>query len=221
MIGKGPMAVLVALLACGCASTTNDRPAGTTPDNYPVGTTGTTPADPNEPSQVSSNRRGLVPVGQEMDVRLQTTLNSGTATVEQRFEATTAVDLMQGSTVLVPAGSTVRGIVSNVEKAGRVDRTGRLTLAFDEIVVNGREYPLRAMATQVFESGGIKDEVKTVGTAGAVGAIVGGIIGGVKGALIGAAVGSGGVIAATEGKDIDLPAGTIVRLRLDAPLQLR
>ena len=219
MFCKGSTAVLAALLTCGCASTMSDQPTSTTPGNYPVGTTGTT--DQSAPAQVSTERRGQVPVGQEIDVRLQTGLNSGTATAEQRFEATTVVDLMQGSTVLVPAGSTVRGVVSNVESAGRVDRTGRLTLAFDQIVVNGREYPMRAMATQVFESGGIREEAMTVGTAGAVGAIVGGIIGGAKGALIGAAVGGGGVIAATEGKEVDLPAGTIVRLRLDSPLQLR
>jgi hypothetical protein len=193
----------------------------TTPDPAPVGTTGTTPTDPTAPEQVASSDRGVIPVGQQLDVRLQTALSSATATAEQRFEATTAVDLMQGDRVLIPAGSTVRGVVSSVEKAGRVERTGRLTLAFDQVVVNGREYAVRAMATDVFESGGIREEAKTVGTAGAVGAIIGGIIGGVKGALIGAAVGSGGVIAATEGTDVDLPAGTIVRLRFDQPLQLR
>ncbi len=80
---------------------------------------------------------------------------------------------------------------------------------------------IRAMATEVFESKGIREEAKTVGTAGAVGAIVGGIIGGVKGALIGAAVGSGGVIAATEGKDVELQPGTIIRIRLDEPVQVR
>jgi hypothetical protein len=115
----------------------------------------------------------------------------------------------------------VRGVVSSVDAAGRVERAGRLSLAFDQIVVNGREYPIRALATQVFESGGIREEAKTVGTAGAVGAIVGGILGGLKGALIGAAVGSGGVIAATEGKDVELAAGTVVRIRLDTPLELR
>ncbi|MEX1128957.1 MAG: hypothetical protein WEB50_10355, partial [Vicinamibacterales bacterium] len=104
---------------------------------------------------------------------------------------------------------------------GNIDRSGSLSLAFDRIVINGREYPLRAMATQIFESRGVLDEGKTVGTAGAVGAVVGGIIGGLKGALIGAIVGSGGVIAATEGKDIELPAGTIVRVRFDSPLTVR
>ena len=205
-------------LCVACASTTKDTSA-TYPGDRPVGTTGTT--ESTGPTQVQGDRMGQVPVGQEIDVRLQTALNSGTATPEQRFTATTAVDLMQGDRVLIPAGSTVRGIVSSVEKAGNIDRSGRLTLAFDQITVRGREHEFRAMATQVFESGGIREEVGTVGAAGAVGAIVGGILGGVKGAVIGAAVGTGGVIAATEGKDIELPAGTIVRVRLDTPLRIR
>jgi hypothetical protein len=65
----------------------------------------------------SSQRRS--PSGTEIDVRLQTTLNSDTAQVEQRFEATTMVDLYRGSEVLIPAGSIVRGVVSSVQRAGR------------------------------------------------------------------------------------------------------
>lgn len=210
------LAVFVA--SVGCGDTMSSNPPTTNPNDTPVGTTGTTPS---EPTQVSGNQRGVVPVGQELDVRLQTPLSSGTATAEQRFESTTAVDLMQGNQVLIPAGSVVRGVVSSVTKAGNIERTGRLTLAFDQVVVNGREYPMRAMATHVFESGGIREEGKTIGTAGAVGAIVGGIIGGVKGAIIGATIGAGGVIAATEGKDVEIPAGAIVRIRLDTPLELR
>ena len=216
-------AAIGVLVACmGCADTMQDNPPSTNPNDTPVGTSGTqSPTTPREPVQVESSAPGIIPVGQELDVRLQTPLNSGTATTEQRFEATTAVDLKQGNTVLVPAGSNVRGIVSSAEPAGKIDRSGKLTLAFDQITINGRDYPIRGLATQVYESGGIREEAKTVGTAGAVGAIVGGIIGGVKGALIGAAVGSGGVIAATEGKDIDLKPGTIIRVRLDQPVQMR
>lgn len=208
----------VALIAClGCGNTMSGNP----PSTAPVGTSGTpSSTQPGEPSQVESGRRGLIPVGQELDVRLQERLSSDTATPEQRFEATTAVDVMQGNRVLIPAGSTVRGVVKSVDKAGNIDRTGKLTLAFDQVRVRGRAYPVRAMATQVFESRGIRDEAKTVGTGGAVGAIIGGIIGGLKGAIIGAVVGAGGVVAATEGKDVALESGTIMRIRLDEPLQI-
>jgi hypothetical protein len=191
-----------------------------TADERPVGTAGTTPA-PTEPTQVTGSERGVIPVGQEIDVRLQDSLSSATATAEQRFETTTVVDLIQDGRVIVPAGSVVRGIVSAVNPAGKIDRSGSMRLAFDAIVVNGREHSMRAMATQAFESRGIREEAGTVGTAGAVGAIVGGILGGLKGALLGAVVGSGGVIAATEGADVTLPAGTIVRIRLDSEARVR
>lgn len=206
------IAVLACLLAAaGCATMGGGQ--GET-----AGTSGTVPTGP---VQVGTSEAGVIPVGQEIDVRLQDPLSSATATVEQRFETTTVVDLKQGDRVLVPAGSAVRGIVRGVDPAGKIDRSGRLTLAFDQMTIGGRDYPMRGMATEAFESRGIREEVGTVGTAGAVGAIVGGILGGLKGAVIGAAVGSGGVIAATEGKDIELPAGTIIRVRLDSPVKLR
>src|SRR5262245_12541634 len=183
-------------------------------------TTTNTPQAPTQPQQVATAERGVLPVGQELDVRLQNALNSGTAKTEQSFQTTTVVDLQQDGRVLVPAGSTVRGIVSNVDAATRTDRTGKMTLSFDQLTVNGKNHAIKGMATEAFQSGGIRDEGVKAGAGGAVGGIIGGIIGGVKGALIGAVVGAGGVIAATEGKDVDLPAGTIVRLRLDSPVNV-
>jgi hypothetical protein len=162
----------------------------------------------------------VVPVGQELDVRLQSSLSSETSTVEQRFEATTVVDLTQNGRVLVPAGSIVRGVVSGVERPGRVERAGRLTLSFDQLVVRGREIPMRAQATQVFQSGGIREEVGTIGAGAGVGGIVGGILGGVQGAVLGAVIGAGGAVIATEGKDVHLPAGSIIRIRFDTPFKV-
>ena len=212
MKGTATIFVVAAMLTCtACASSQTTSTTTTTP----VGTVGSGPVE------VDESTRGVLPVGHEIDVRLQETLSSKTAKVEQRFAATTVVNLEQDGRVLVPAGSSVRGFVSSVSAAGNIDRTGNMTLAFDELMVNGREYPLRAMATGAFESGGVREEAGTLGTAGAVGAVVGGIIGGLKGAIIGAVVGAGGVIAATEGKDVELPAGSIIRIRLDSSVRVR
>ena len=71
-----------------------------------------------------------VPVGTLVDVRLQTALSSATAQVEDRFEATTLADYARDNRVLVPAGSVMRGVISSVKKAGRIERTGSVTLAF-------------------------------------------------------------------------------------------
>jgi TolA-binding protein len=165
----------------------------------------------------SSSGRSAIPVGQEIDVRLQKELTSDTAQVEDRFEATTAVDLYRGNDVLIPAGSVMRGIVSSVNRASRTDRKGSMTVAFDQVTVNGRSYPMRGTVTQALESEGIKGEIGRIGAGSAVGAIIGGIIGGTKGALLGVLIGGGGTIAATEGKDVHLPAGTLLRVRMDTP----
>jgi hypothetical protein len=176
--------------------------------------------DDRRPSSSSSSRTAI-PVGQEIDVRLQAQLTSDTAQVEDRFEATTATDLYRGNEVLIPAGSVMRGVVSSVKRASRTERKGEMTVAFDQITVNGRNYPMRGTVTQALESEGIRGEVGRIGAGSAVGAIIGGIIGGVKGALIGVLVGGGGTIAATEGKDVTLPAGTLLRVRLDSPPNIR
>jgi hypothetical protein len=188
---------------------------GATRDTAPT----TAPPAPSGPAQVQGSERGVIPVGQELDVRLQSSLSSETSTVEQRFEATTVVDLMQDGRVLVPAGSIVRGVVSGVDRPGRIERAGRLTLSFDQMVVRGREMPMRAMATQVFQSGGIREEAGTLGAGAGIGGIVGGILGGVQGAVLGAVIGAGGAIAATEGKDVHLPAGSIIRIRFDTTVK--
>jgi uncharacterized membrane protein len=107
-----------------------------------------------------------------------------------------------------------------VKRPGRVDRVGSLELAFDQVTVRGRTYPIRAMATQVFESGGIRDEAGTAGVGAGAGAIIGGLLGGLKGAVLGAVIGAGGVVAATEGKDVQLPTGSVLRIRLDSALRV-
>jgi hypothetical protein len=165
--------------------------------------------------------RADVPVGTEFDVRLSRALSSATAQVEDRFEATTAVDLREGNRVIVPAGSVMRGIVSSVKRPGRVDRTGALTVAFDRITVGTRSYPIRATVTDAIQSEGIKGDAGKIGAGAGVGAILGAILGGGKGALAGILIGGGGTIAATEGKDVELVPGTILRVRMDTALNLR
>jgi hypothetical protein len=160
-------------------------------------------------------------VGTEIDVRLQSKLNSGTNQVEDRFEATTLVDVTINNRAVIPAGSVMRGVVTAVEPATRGSRTGRLTLSFDQVTVNNRPYPIRGTVTQAIESEGVKGEAARIGTGAGVGAIIGGILGGVKGALAGVLIGGGGTILATEGKEVDVPVGSVLRVRLDSPAQIQ
>jgi len=162
-----------------------------------------------------------IPVGTELDVRLQTPLNSGTANVEQRVEATTMVNLYQGDDLLLPAGSLLVGYVAAVDRASRSDRKGSIAIQFTKLTAEGRTHEVRVSVTQALESEGLKGEAGRIGAGAGVGAILGGILGGVKGAIAGILVGGGGVLVATEGKDVDLPVGMVLRVRFDSAVPLQ
>jgi hypothetical protein len=194
-------------------------------DRFMVRMNGRTPSNTSDlperaPRPNRGQSRGTIPSGSEVDVRLQTNLDSETAQVEDRVEATTMVDLYQGNDLLVPAGTVIEGYVSSVDRASRTDRKGELTIMFTRLKLNGRTYDVRAYPTQALESEGLKGEAERIGAGAGIGAIIGGILGGVKGAITGILVGGGGVIAATEGKDVELPPGTVLRVRFDSPVPL-
>ena len=108
-----------------------------------------------------------------------------------------------------------------MRRAGRIERTGSLTVAFDRLTVGTRSYPIRATVTEALEGEGIRGEAGRIGTGAGVGAVIGAILGGAKGALAGILIGGGGTIAATEGTDAKLDPGTILRVRMDTGLNLR
>jgi len=205
--------------ATGTTGNTTYRPAA------PSTTTGSqassTPRN-TAPSQAATGGREVeVPSGTEMDVRLGNTLNSGTAQVEDRFEATTLVDLNINGRTVIPAGSVMRGVVTSVDPATRTNRTAKMTVSFDQVTVNGRAYPIRGTVTQAIQGEGIKGEAGKIATGAGVGAVLGGILGGVKGAILGTVIGGGGITAATEGKEVEVPQGAVLRVRLDSPVQIQ
>ena len=205
--------------AAGTTGNTTYRPA--TPSTTTGSQASSTPRN-TAPSQTATGGREVeVPSGTEMDVRLGNTLNSGTAQVEDRFEATTLVDLNINARTVIPAGSVMRGVVTSVDPATRTNRTAKMTVSFDQVTVNGRAYPIRGTVTQAIQGEGIKGEAGKIATGAGVGAVLGGILGGVKGAILGTVIGGGGITAATEGKEVELPQGSVLRVRLDSPVQIQ
>lgn len=200
---------------------TRDMSTSVTPVPAPRPSTSRS-AEPPATSTTGARSAGNneIPAGTELDVRLSNTLDSGTTKVEDRFEGTTLADLSLGNRVMIPAGSVMRGVVTSVEPGTRTNRTAKMTVSFDQVTVNGRSYPIRATVTQALQGEGIKGEAGRIGAGAGVGAIIGGILGGFKGAMAGILIGGGGTIAATEGKEVELPQGTTLRVRFDSPVTI-
>jgi hypothetical protein len=96
-------------------------------------------------------------------------------------------------------------------------------LVLTRLTLNGKQYALKTSEwTEKGTSRGKRTAGTVAGGAG-LGAIIGGLAGGGKGAAIGAAAGAGagaGVQAVTKGKQIKLPAESIVTFQLDGPLSV-
>jgi hypothetical protein len=160
-----------------------------------------------------------IPAGRELDLRLLQALSSNTAMVNHAFEAATVSDLRNGPRVIVPAGSLVHGVVLDVEKAADTGRTGRLTLAFAALVANGHSVVIDGTAARLFEAADLRDQRDSI----AVGpSLAGGMVAALKDDLTTNIIsGDGSIVAAEPGADAALAVGTIVRIRLNAVVEIR
>jgi hypothetical protein len=83
--------------------------------------------------------------------------------VEDRFEASTLVDVSVGGRVLNPARAIVRGIVTAVEPGTRTNRPAKMTVSFDRVTVGARAYPIRATVSEAIKGGGVRGEAGRLG----------------------------------------------------------
>lgn len=171
----------------------------------------------------ASSSTVTLPAGSEFALRLEDTLGSETASPGDRFTASAAEPIMHGNRVVIEAGSLFHGRVEAVDRAGgRTDRTAKLVLAVNQVEYQGKTQDISATVFKASErlETGLGSEAKKIGIGAGIGTVLGAVIGGKKGAVIGAAVGGGGSILATEGREVELPRGTILHLRLDRDLSL-
>ena len=163
-----------------------------------------------------------VPADAVLGLQIERTVSSELARVEDRVDARVTRDVRVADRVAIPAGSTVRGSVSEVDRGGRMKGKARLAIKFHTIVLaDGTQVPLKtdAVVREGQSPGG--ESAAKVGGAAIGGAILGAILGGGKGAAIGGAVGAGAGTAAAMTNDRNpatLPAGTTVTVRMQAPV---
>ncbi|MGB8476564.1 MAG: hypothetical protein WCE61_20980 [Candidatus Acidiferrum sp.] len=166
--------------------------------------------------------RVVIPAGTEVDVRTNERIDSRDVVEGQTFSAQINEDVRdQNGSVVIPRGSDVRLITR------RLEANGDITLDMESISVAGRRYRV-STADQELQNrrdgiGGNKRTGEFVGGGAVLGAVIGAIAGGGRGAAIGAASGAGAGAATqiiTQGKEVHVPAESVIRFRLDRNLRL-
>ncbi|MEO8484084.1 MAG: hypothetical protein ABI634_17870 [Acidobacteriota bacterium] len=164
-----------------------------------------------------------VPSGTALSVRLLSSLSSESSHVEDSVEGELTRPVLVDGVEVIPAGSTVRGVVTQATPSGRVKGKASLGLRFTTLEADHRNYPLDADVSRTAPATK-RDDAAKIGIPAAGGAIIGAIIGGKQGAAIGAAAGGGGgtvVVLSTPGKPVTLARGHVLSVQLDQPVDVR
>ena len=179
--------------------------------------------------------------GTEVKLRLHTTVDSKISQAGDRIIATVEEPVLIENVEVIPVGARVQGRVGEIQKPGRFGRGGRMVLAFESIEVPGAgNIQISGSLVDLYEpeadqgEKGVKDvdvgqegqvkaggprKLKRVASVGA-GAGIGAATGGVLGAAIGVAVGAGVTFVWFKGKNVELPAGLGMVMRVDRGVAL-
>jgi hypothetical protein len=205
-----------------------DRPSSVpTRDQSPVASSAPAPLPdltPSEPPPPAKPQfvEVVVPASSVVGLKVETSLTSETARVEDRVEARVTRDVTADGRLAIPAGTRVLGDVTLVERGGKMKDKARLGVRFHTLVLaDGTHVPFRTDAIMREGSSPGAESARKIGGAAIGGAILGAIMGGAKGAAIGGATGAGAgsaVVMAGDRNAATLPSGTVVTVRLNSPV---
>src|SRR2546421_435718 len=177
------------------------------------------------PSGVISST--TIPNGTELSVRTNEAIDSKTASVGQTFSAVIAADVVDSSgAAAIPKGSDAQLIIRSTSGGGLTSASD-LVLDVGSVTVSGTRYLISTGDLERQGGQGVGANKKTaimVGGGAALGTLIGAIVGGGKGAAIGAAIGAAGGAGTevlTKGKQVQVPAETLLSFKLDQDLRLQ
>lgn len=151
--------------------------------------------------------------GTPIDVAVALQLSSETAKVGDTWSGQVKENVIVGDRVVIPAGSTVSGIVSTVETAEKGSRAS-LGLAVQSVSVNGKSTAVNASTEPIVAGSTRARNLGAIAGGAAAGALVGKAVGGGgKGALIGGLIGGAtatGAVAGSKGYQVVLKEGTVL-----------
>jgi hypothetical protein len=165
----------------------------------------------------------IVPAGTKIQVRLDHGISSEQNSSGDSFTASLNVPLTVEGKMLAPAGSKVKGQLTQVKESGRVEGRASLAMVLQELTVGNEDYDLSTKSLTLVAPSTHKKDAEIIGGGAALGAIVGAIAGGGKGAAIGAGVGGGsgtGYVLATKGKAVAYGPEARFTFTLTDPIEL-
>lgn len=170
-------------------------------------------------------REVTIPAGTTLPLTLRTTVASDKSSVEDPVRATLRRAVTIDGVTALPEGTVLVGHVTGAARSAKVKGRARVAFRFTraDLPGEGGQVALRTATVSRVAPPTKKRDAATIGGGAVGGAIIGGIVGGGDGAAKGAVIGGGagtGVVLATRGEEVRLPAGTAISVKLSAPLTM-
>ena len=203
--------------ACGGSGTDSATPAGDTKAEPAAAEETKAPPEP-------VYKEVTLPAGTTLRLDLKSSVASDTSKVEDTVRAALRQAVVIDGETVLPAGTELVGVVTDVARSGRVKGRARVAYRFSSLRHDSERYDIKT-ATIAHEAEATKKKDATkiaigAGAGAALGAILGGGSGAAKGAAIGGGAGTGAVLA-TRGDEVRRGPGADVTTRLTAPLTVR
>lgn len=161
-----------------------------------------------------------LPSNAVIGIRIDTTVSSDTAQVEDRVEARVTRPVVVDGRTVIPTGARLAGVVTVAERGGRFHERSRIGVQFSSVTINDVRVPIRTEAIYRIGDAPTGEATAKIGASAVIGSILGGVFGGKKGAAIGGAAGAAGgtaVVAAGGPNEVTLASGSTLTLRLSEP----
>jgi hypothetical protein len=170
----------------------------------------------------------VIPAGTQLKIRTDENIQADSQSAGRSYSAEIADDVLgQGGQVLIPKGSPAQLTVQQFNKGTMGVGNNQVALALQSVNVNGRTFNVISNTNNQAGNRGIganKRTAEMTGGGAVLGTVIGAVAGGAKGAVIGAIVGGGAGAAAqvaTRGKEVKVPAESVLTFKLDEPLTLQ
>ncbi len=180
------------------------------------------------PYPTEANSNAVIPAGTQLQIRTNETIQADAQSAGRQYSAEISQDVLgSNGQVLIPRGSPAELTVQNVSAGNMGVGSNQVALALQSVNINGRTYNVISNTTKQSGNRGIganKRTAEMTGGGAVLGTVIGAIAGGAKGAVIGAIVGGGAGAAAqvaTRGKEVKVPAESVLTFKLDQPLTLQ
>lgn len=208
----------------------NDRPTTPPPTTTPRQSTPRPSSGNTATGSTSTSTGRSLAAGTSIQANTTSQISSRNNKAGETLTATVASDVTDSrGRVVIPAGSIVKMTISQIQPAeNKSAQDGKIVLMPSTIEVGGKSYTLNASIESVEHTlqgrGVTAGDAAKVGVGAAAGAIAGRVLSGNKsgaiiGGVVGAAVGTG-VAIETADRDVVVPAGAKVVLKLTEPMTL-